>query len=80
MSYAVLHYQGAVELFVFLDDLLVVQPSNFQVVESKASHRSCYDEVKFPSRQSLEKLNRLTASPFLDADHSLVLVWANLEN
>ena len=34
--YVVLHYHGAVELFFFLNDLLVMQPSNFEVVRSKA--------------------------------------------
>ena len=34
--YVVLHYHGAVELFFFLDDFLVMQPSNFEVVRSKA--------------------------------------------
>ena len=40
LLYDLLHYQGVVELFVFLNDLLVVQPSTFQVVDSKASHQS----------------------------------------
>ena len=34
--YVVLHYHGAVELFFFLNDLLVMQSSNFEVVRSKA--------------------------------------------
>ena len=34
--YVLLHYHGAVELFFFLNDLLVMQPSNFEIVRSKA--------------------------------------------
>ena len=38
LLYELFHYHGAVELFVFLNDLFVVQPPNFQNVDSKASH------------------------------------------
>ena len=34
--YVVLHYHEAAELFFFLNDFLVMQPSNFEAVRSKA--------------------------------------------
>ena len=49
-----------VGLFVILDDLLVVQTSNFQVIDSRASHRS-YDS------------SPLTLVPMFDIDESLFI-------
>ena len=80
LLYGIFGYHGAVELFVFLDDLLVVQPSNFPVVDSKASHRSWHYKGKVPSRQSLENHIKLITSLFLDADHSVLLIRANLQD
>ena len=80
LLYEVLHYHGAVEFFIFLNDLLVVQASNLQTVDSKASHRSWYYEVQVPSRQSLENSSRLTASLFFYAVRSLLLVRAKLQD
>ena len=80
LLYEFLHYHRAIERFVFLDDLLVVQPSNFHIVDSKTTHRLCYYEVKLFNRQSLENPISLTASLLLDADRSLLLVRENLHN
>ena len=47
LFYELLHYHRAVEVFVLLDDLLVVQPSNFQVVHSKVSYASIMLLISF---------------------------------
>ena len=80
LLYEFWHYHRAIELFIFLDDLLVVQSLNLRVLHSKISYQSCYYEVKLCSRQFLENPISLTVSLLFDADRSLLLLRANLHN